>query len=103
MANIDYTIDFLKSAIKHNPDNDWAKELLKRKKKYLKDLKEGKVEKDEEEPIKVTKTMIKKEIKKLFDDDKIKESMRDKLLDAVKEKDYDRVLSFLKKKGVVFD
>ena len=81
-------------------------ERLKKMFPHLKNLKLSDLKKTNEEPKeevqKITKKEIKKKIKELFDEDKITEKKKDKLLEQVSEKDYEPVLKYLKKKGVVF-
>ena len=57
--------------------------------------------KESDEPIKIKKSQLKKLIKKGFEDGLFKEKKRDSLLELYEEKDYDKIISFLDKKGLI--
>ncbi len=68
--------------------------------KRFKEIEE--LEKSKEEP-KVTKKDLKKSINKLFKEEAISEKRKVKLLEYIENKEYEKVIKALEKKGVVFD
>jgi hypothetical protein len=52
---------------------------------------------------KITKKDLKKAIKKLFKEEVISEKRKDKLLEYIENKEYEKVFNALEKKGIVFD
>lgn len=57
--------------------------------------------KESDEPIKIKKSQLKKLIKKGFEDGLFKEKKRDSLMKLYEEKDYDKIISYLDKKGLI--
>ncbi len=52
---------------------------------------------------KITKKDLKKAVKKLFKEESISEKRKDKLLEYIENKEYEKVIKALEKKGIVFD